>query len=159
MQNERDLGAWILPQPVAKTHWVNVPKYPGVRVIPFGYKESEDDPDWLEPIPFELESLEKAKEYLKQYGRDKVAHWLSKVTGRKISGKGLHVRVRSEIEHKRRSTFYKHLTRRLKKALNQAQAYERSLGKEGKPSLLDIPSYVALRDRADEYLRNNNSDT
>ena len=33
------------------------------RVIPFGYKES-DDPDYIEPVQSELDALEEAKEYL-----------------------------------------------------------------------------------------------
>ena len=35
------------------------------RVIPFGYKES-DDPDYIEPVQSELDALEEAKEFFRK---------------------------------------------------------------------------------------------
>jgi len=85
--SERDLGAWILPQPRDKETYVPIPKIG--RTIPFGYRQDETDPDLLQPIPAELEALEKAKKHLKVYPPRLVAAWLTKVSGREISHFGL----------------------------------------------------------------------
>jgi len=57
--------------------------------IPFGYKIKEDDKEWYEPIPKELDALELAKFYLRSSSWKSVAEWLTMVTGRKISDNGL----------------------------------------------------------------------
>jgi hypothetical protein len=150
--NERNLGAWILPQPEVKNHWINIPKHAGSRHIPFGYKECEDDPDILEPIPVELEALAKAKKLLKQYSHEKVALWLYKTTGRKITKDGLSKRIKNEQSRKRKATYYRNLTRRLDQTLRKAQAYERALGQEGDESFFNSERYVSIRDRAAEFL-------
>ena len=81
--SERDLGAWILPQPKAKETYVPIPKIR--NTIPFGYRQDEEDPSLLQPIPTELEALELAKKHLKQYSSRQVAAWLTTTTGRTIS--------------------------------------------------------------------------
>ena len=65
------------------------------RIIPFGYKLSEDT-DYIEPIESELEALEKAKEYLKTCSLREVAIWLTKKAGRYISYVGLRKRVKRD---------------------------------------------------------------
>jgi len=63
--------------------------YPIIRVgrhIPFGYKQDENDEDLLIPIPEELELLEKAKLFLKDYSTRQVAKWLSDNSGRYSRG-------------------------------------------------------------------------
>jgi|TARA_R110000796_G_C14561604_1_gene434902 hypothetical protein len=147
----RDLGAWILPQPVDKELWVNIPKHVGARFLPFGYKECEEDPTMLEPIPLELEALAKAKLLLRQYSYEKVAHWLFKTTGRKITKDGLSKRIKNEQSHKRKAAYYRNLARRLNQTLRKAQAYERALGQEGDESFFNSERYVSLRDRVDEF--------
>src|SRR5210317_1920190 len=85
---------WRIPLRGEDGEW-----YPIIRVgrhIPFGYKQDEDDPDLLIPIPEELELLEKAKLLLQEYSIRNVAHWLSKQSGRYISHVGLDKRVRLE---------------------------------------------------------------
>ena len=61
------------------------------RVIPYGYKVSEINPNYLEPIELELKALEKAKEYIKSgYTYRATQDWLMHATGRKISNCGFY---------------------------------------------------------------------
>jgi len=50
-----------LPQPEAKETYVPIPKIR--KTIPFGYRQDEEDPNLLQPIPTELEALELAKKH------------------------------------------------------------------------------------------------
>ena len=60
------------------------------RVIPFGWKRTEDDPDILETIPEEYEALEVAAWYFDNgYTLKTISEWLLKKTGRYISCAGL----------------------------------------------------------------------
>ncbi len=59
------------------------------RQIPFGYKQSEEDQNYIEPIESELEALEQAKKYLKTCSLRETAQWLHRKTGRYISHVGL----------------------------------------------------------------------
>ena len=46
------------------------------RIIPFGYTQDEEDRDMLLPIENELELLQKAKKFLKQYIREiHISRW------------------------------------------------------------------------------------
>jgi hypothetical protein len=148
--SERDLGAWILPQPRDKETYVAIPKIG--RTIPFGYRQDETDPDLLQPIPAELEALEKAKKHLKQYPSRQVAAWLTKVSGREISHVGLLKRIKSERKHGYKSTTYRNLARRLQKALEQAQRYEKRLGKEDQTGYFESESYSKLTQYIDSKL-------
>lgn len=151
--SSRDLGSWILPQPEEENKWVKIPRVGNIRTVPFGYKVAEDDEEMLEPIPLELEALEKAKLYLRQYSSRQVANWLTKTTGREISHAGLLKRIKYEQNRRRRRTTYRNLARRLEKALDKAQEYERTLGKEGDESYFEQDNYRELRDRAAAELR------
>jgi hypothetical protein len=62
------------------------------RVIPFGFKESEEQ-GFLESIPAEIEALDEAKNYLKTCSYREVAEWLHRKTGRYISHVGLRKRI------------------------------------------------------------------
>ena len=62
------------------------------RVIPFGFKESEEQ-GFLESIPAEVEALSEAKNYLKTCSYREVAEWLHRKTGRYISHVGLRKRI------------------------------------------------------------------
>ena len=64
------------------------------RVIPFGYKESEEQ-GFLEQIPEEIAALEEAKNYLKTCSYREVAEWLHRKTGRYISHVGLRKRIKN----------------------------------------------------------------
>ena len=64
----RSLGRWELPQPLDikdETEWTPIPRI--ARTIPFGYIQDEKDPDLLQPVQNELDKLEMARDYLKQY--------------------------------------------------------------------------------------------
>jgi hypothetical protein len=151
--SERDLGAWILPQPKAKETYVPIPKIR--KTIPFGYRQDETDENLLQPIPAELEALEQAKKHLKQYSSRQVAAWLTTVTGRPISHVGLLKRIKTERKHGRKSATYRNLARRLQKALEQAQRYEekcKRLGKEDQTRFFESDSYIKLTQYIDSQL-------
>ena len=89
----RSVGKWKLPQPTdikEENEWVPIPRI--ARTIPFGYKQSEEDPDILDPIPVELDLLEKARKHVNQYSYRQVANWLTSNSGRYISHVGLRKR-------------------------------------------------------------------
>ena len=94
----RSIGKWKLPQPTDikdKNEWVQIPRI--ARTVPFGYKQSEEDPDILDPISVELDLLEKARKYVNQYSYREVANWLTTNSGRYIS----HVGLRKRLQHER----------------------------------------------------------
>ena len=94
----RTAGQWKLPQPTdikEQNEWVQIPRI--ARTVPFGYKQNEEDPDILDPIPTELDLLEKARAYTNQYSYREVANWLSTNSGRYIS----HVGLRKRLQHER----------------------------------------------------------
>ena len=98
---DRSLGKWKLPQPTdikEENEWLPVPRI--ARTIPFGYEVDPEDEDLLLPIKEELDHLEKAKMYLRQYSLREVAAWLSKNTGRYISHLGLQKRIKHERQRK-----------------------------------------------------------
>lgn len=136
------LGVFVLPQPDASTEYVKIPRL--ARTIPFGYKVDEEDEGWLQPVPLELEALEKAKKYLKQYSSRQVSAWLTTVTGREISHVGLLKRIKSEQSQRRKSSTYRKLADGYEKALKKAEEYEERLGtKDG--SFFDSDRYVKLK--------------
>ncbi len=66
------------------------------RVVPFGYKVSDEDPKLLIPIPLELDCLREALFHLKTCSAKQVSNWLFKKTGRYISAVGLWMMVDKE---------------------------------------------------------------
>ena len=97
----RSIGKWKLPQPTdikEQNEWVQIPRI--ARTVPFGYKQSEEDPDILDPIPVELDLLEKARKHVNQYSYRQVANWLSTNSGRYISHVGLRKRLNNERRRK-----------------------------------------------------------
>jgi hypothetical protein len=156
--SERDLGAWILPQPKEKETYVPIPKIR--NTIPFGYRQDETDPLLLQPIPKELEALELAKKHLKQYSSRQVAAWLTTTTGRPISHVGLLKRIKTERKHGRKSATYRNLARRLKKALEQAERYEekcKRLGREDQTNFFESETYTKLTEYIDSKLGGDNT--
>lgn len=148
----RDLGVWILPQPIEEDVWVPIPRSIHARFIPFGYKVDPDDETMLLPIPTELDLLEKAKKHLKTYSSKKVAAWLTTQSGRSITSDGLLKRVRSEQSRKSKARYYRELARKLSQALDKAQEYEEKVNRKGKNTFFDSDNYIALRERAAAYL-------
>ena len=157
-QNERDFGAWILPQPREKDLWVSIPKPINHVVVPFGYEEDPDDEGMWKPIPLELEYLEQAKIHLKKYSARQVAAWLTTRTGRSITYTGLLKRVRSEQSYKSKARYYRELARRLTKALDKIEEYEEKTKRQKRNDFFDSDSYVSLRARAAEQLASDSSE-
>lgn len=107
----------------AEDRYSPIPKL--ARTIPFGYKEDEDDPDLLQPIEFELQALDKAKEHLRQYSYREVAQWLSEVTGRSISHMGLKKRVEADNARRRTANVLDVLAKRAEEARAKAEKFAR----------------------------------
>lgn len=129
---------WQIPKRGKDGEW-----YPIVRIgsyVPFGYRESEDDRDWLIPIPEELELFDQAKEYLREYSSRVVANWLTKKSGRYISHVGLLKRVRKEESRRGGASQAREYQRRAEEAAKKAEKLENSLG--GK----NTRSYYGLKD-------------
>ena len=143
--NDLAIGKWILPQPDPK-NYVPIPRLS--RFIPFGYKVDEENDGWFQPIPLELEALEKAKQYLKQYSSRQVAAWLTKVTGREISHVGLLKRFKNEQVHRRKSNTYRQLARRYQEALEKAEEWEKSLG-NAQATYFDSDEYRRVKEQFD----------
>ena len=111
----RSAGKWKLPQPTdlkEDNQWTQIPRI--ARTIPFGYVQSLNDPDVLDPVVLELDKLEMARNYVKQYSYREVANWLSKQTERYIS----HVGLRKRLQHERQR---KNTARSLRKWADYAE--------------------------------------
>ena len=120
---------WKLPVPEETDEGFNW--QPVVRIgrtVPFGYEQDPTDLDILQPIVDELELLEKAKKYLKQYSYRDVANWLSEQSGRYISHVGLMKRVKLEQKRKRQASNQRYLAERYKEALQKAERLEERIG-------------------------------
>lgn len=121
----RTAGQWKLPQPTdikEENVWVQIPRI--ARTVPFGYKQSEEDPDILDPIPTELDLLEKARTYINQYSYREVANWLSTNSGRYISHVGLRKRLQNERQRKNQAASLRKWADYAQKAIAKAQEIE-----------------------------------
>ena len=126
---DRSLGKWKLPQPTDlkdedQKEWIQIPRI--ARTVPFGYKINEDDKELLDPIPYELEALELARKYIKQYSLRQVANWLTTKTGRQISHIGLRKRLLHERQRKNKARTLKRWADYAEKAIQKAKAIEES---------------------------------
>ena len=114
-----------LPQPTDikdENEWVQIPRI--ARTVPFGYKLNEEDPDLLDPIPTELDLLEKARKHVNQYSYREVANWLSSNTGRYISHVGLRKRLGNEKQRKNKAASLRKWAEYAEKAIAKAKALE-----------------------------------
>ena len=121
----RSVGKWKLPQPTdikEENEWVQIPRI--ARTVPFGYKQNEEDPDILDPIPTELDLLEKARAYTNQYSYREVANWLSTNSGRYISHVGLRKRLQHERQRKNQAKSLRKWAEYAEKAIAKAQSLE-----------------------------------
>jgi len=123
----RSVGKWKLPQPTdlkdeEQKKWMQIPRI--ARIIPFGYKLNEEDPNLLDPIPYELEAIELARKYTKQYSFRQIANWLTKKTGRDISHVGLRKRLMHEQQRKNKARTLKRWSEYAEKAIQKAKAIE-----------------------------------
>ena len=121
----KPLQKWKLPQPTdikEDNEWIAIPRIS--RTIPFGYELDKDDPDILQPVENELDMLEEAKRYLKQYSYREVANWLSRNTGRSISHVGLKKRLDNERRRKNKVGSLRRWAEYAKKAIAKAEEIE-----------------------------------
>ena len=121
----RSLGKWELPQPLDikdETEWSPIPRI--ARTIPFGYVQDEQDPDLLQPVQNELDKLEMARDYLKQYSYREVANWLTTQTQRYISHVGLRKRVANERQRKNQVRSIRKWAEYAEKAIAKAKEIE-----------------------------------
>ena len=118
----KPLGRWKLPQPTdikEDNEWVAIPKIS--RTIPFGYEVDTEDTGILNPIPNELDKLEIAKQYLKQYSYREVAQWLTRNTGRYISHVGLMKRLENEKRRNNQAKSLRRWANYAKEAISKAE--------------------------------------
>jgi len=122
MMMTKPLQKWKLPQPTdikEDNEWLPIPRIS--RTIPFGYEVDPDDPDVLLPIEHQLDMLEQAKKYLKQYSYREVANWLTRNTGRDISHVGLRKRLDNERQRKNKAASLRRWAKYAEKAIAKAQ--------------------------------------
>ena len=124
---DRSVGKWKLPQPTdlkdkEQKEWIQIPRI--ARTIPFGYKLNKDDSNLLDPIPFELEAIEMARKYVKQYSYREVANWLTTKTNREISHVGLRKRLLNEKQRKDQARTLRKWAAYAEKAIEKAKAIE-----------------------------------
>tara|TARA_R100000995_G_scaffold45619_1_gene21473 strand:+ start:989 stop:1399 length:411 start_codon:yes stop_codon:yes gene_type:complete len=121
----RSLGKWKLPQPTDikdADEWIPIPRI--ARTIPFGYELDKNDPNLLQPIPKELDLLEKARQHINQYSYREVANWLTANTGRTISHVGLMKRLKHERQRKNQARSIRKWAEYAQKAIDKAQEIE-----------------------------------
>ena len=121
----RSIGKWKLPQPTdikEENKWVQIPRI--ARTVPFGYQQNEEDPDILDPIPTELDLLEKARQHVNQYSYREVANWLVTNSGRTISHVGLRKRLQNERQRKNQVASIRKWAEYAEKAIAKAKALE-----------------------------------
>ena len=121
----KPLKKWKLPQPTdikEDNEWIPIPRIS--RTIPFGYDIDPVDPDVLLPNENQLDMLEKAKQYLKQYSYREVANWLARNTGRDISHVGLKKRLDNERTRKNKAGSLRRWADYAKKAIAKAEEIE-----------------------------------
>jgi hypothetical protein len=127
MTMTKSAGQWKLPQPTdikEDNEWVPIPRIS--RTVPFGYELDPNDSFILLPIELELDMLEKAKKYLKQYSYREVANWLTTNTGRQISHVGLMKRLDNERRRKNKAGSLRKWADYAKKAIAKAEEIERT---------------------------------
>ena len=125
MMTIKSLGKWKLPQPLdvkEDVEWLAIPRI--ARTVPFGYEQDKTDPDILQPLPNELDKLEMARDYLKQYSYREVANWLTTQPGRYISHLGLRKRVANERQRKDQARSIRKWAEYAEKAIAKAKKIE-----------------------------------
>ena len=121
----RSLGKWKLPQPTdirEDEEWLQIPRI--ARTIPFGYKLNDNDNHLLDPVDYELEALEVARKYIKQYSYREVANWLTTKTGRTISHVGLRKRLANEQQRKNKARTLRKWAEDATEAIQKAKTIE-----------------------------------
>ena len=123
----RSLGTWKLPQPTDlkdDNEWMPIPRI--ARTVPFGYELDPEDINLLKPVKIELDLLEQARRYVKQYSYRQVANWLSKNSGRDISHVGLMKRLKNERKRQNQAISLRRWADYAQNAIQQAEEIEES---------------------------------
>ena len=123
----RSLGKRKLPQPTDlkdDNEWMPIPRI--ARTVPFGYELDPEDNNLLKPIKIELDLLEQARKYIKQYSYREVANWLSKNSGRDISHVGLMKRLKNERKRQNQAISLRRWADYAQKAIQKAEEIEES---------------------------------
>jgi hypothetical protein len=123
----RSLGTWKLPQPTDlkdDNEWMPIPRI--ARTVPFGYELDPEDINLLKPVKIELDLLEQARRYVKQYSYRQVANWLSKNSGRDISHVGLMKRLKNERKRQNQAISLRRWADYAQKAIQKAEEIEES---------------------------------
>jgi hypothetical protein len=119
----RSIGTWELPQPTDikedNGEWSKIPRI--ARTVPFGYEKSAEI---LNPIKTELDLLEMARKYVKQYSYRQVSDWLRTKTGRYISHVGLMKRLKNEQRRKNQARSLRKWAEYAEKAIAKAKEIE-----------------------------------
>ena len=121
----RTVGEWKLPQPTdikEDEEWISIPRI--ARTVPFGYRLDENDSDILRPVIEQLDALEQARKYIKQYSYREVANWISTRTERYISHVGLRKRLVHEQHRKRQVTSLRKWAEYAETAIKKAKELE-----------------------------------
>ena len=121
----RTVGEWKLPQPTdikEDEEWISIPRI--ARTVPFGYRLDENDSDILRPVIEQLDALEQARKYIKQYSYREVANWISTRTERYISHVGLRKRLAHEQHRKRQVTSLRKWAEYAETAIKKAKELE-----------------------------------
>ena len=77
-------------------------------------------------LELELEAIELARKYIKQYSYREIANWLTKKTGREISHVGLRKRLMHEQQRKNKARTLRKWSEYAQKAIEKAKAIEES---------------------------------
>ena len=123
----KPVGKWKLPQPTDlkdDNEWMPRPRI--ARTIPFGYELDPEDKNLLKPVKIELDLLEQARRYVKQYSYRQVANWLSKNSGRDISHVGLMKRLKNERKRQNQAISLRRWADYAQKAIQKAEEIEES---------------------------------
>lgn len=94
-----------------RTHDDRIKKRHSYRV-PWGWKKLPENPNYISPVPKELQALETAIEYRDSgdYSWSELAGWLHKVTGRSISHMGFkHLYLKAKKEKENGTTPIEHI--------------------------------------------------
>ena len=95
-------------------------------------------PRHSDPIPTELDLLEKARAYTNQYSYREVANWLSTNSGRYISHVGLRKRLQHERQRKNQAASLRKWAEYAEKAISKAKEIEEEQEQKPQVDIQDI---------------------
>ena len=124
-------GGLVLPSKPLGPEKVWTPVARRGSVVPWGYIQDEEDSYILQPVPEQLELLDLAKKYLKEYSYREIAHWISTTSGRYISHVGLRQRIKIESKRETASRAAERLEKEAKEVAERARKIANTIGGTG----------------------------